>query len=150
MYQHYSAPGGFCFDANCGDDPIVNNTNFTTYNAVKKANQFYDYLNHMSQHYISDHLFVPMGDDFNYQNAKMNYESMDALISTFNSIYDNFTLIYSTPSNYVDALAAENIKWTVKKDDMFPYADDDNNFWSGYFTSRANDKEYTRRASYNY
>lgn len=32
---------------------------------------------------------------------------------------------------------------------MFPYADGMYSFWTGYFTSRANDKEYTRRGSHN-
>lgn len=42
---------------------------------------------------------------------------------------------------YVDGLASENIEWPTKYDDMFPYADDDVSYWTGYFTSRANDKE---------
>jgi hypothetical protein len=31
---------------------------------------------------------------------------------------------------------------------MFPYADNDLSFWTGYFTSRANDKKYMRDASH--
>jgi len=50
---------------------------------------------------------------------------------------------------YVDGLAAEKIEWPTKYDDMFPYADDDVSYWTGYFTSRANDKEYVRRGSHN-
>jgi hypothetical protein len=92
-----------------------------------------------------------MGDDFNYQNAKMNFESMDKLIYHFNAKYGpNVTLQYSTPSRYIDAINAENITWPTKYDDMMPYADGPDNFWSGYFSSRPNDKEYTRRASHNY
>jgi len=30
---------------------------------------------------------------------------------------------------------------------MFPYADNENSYWTGYFSSRANDKAYMRRAS---
>jgi hypothetical protein len=48
---------------------------------------------------------------------------------------------------YVDAVNAENIEWPTKYDDMFPYADNENSFWTGYFSSRANNKEYIRRAS---
>ncbi len=58
-------------------------------------------------------------------------------------------LEYSTPSRYLDALANANVKWPTKYDDMFPYADDPLSYWTGYFTSRANDKEYIRRASHN-
>ena len=37
---------------------------------------------------------------------------------------------------YLDALHAAGKQWTVKTDDMFPYADAPFNYWSGYFTSR--------------
>lgn len=32
---------------------------------------------------------------------------------------------------------------------MFPYADGDRDFWTGYFTSRANSKKQVRDASSN-
>lgn len=48
---------------------------------------------------------------------------------------------------YIDALSKNNIVWTTKQDDLFPYADSNNSFWTGYFTSRANDKGNFRRAS---
>jgi len=32
---------------------------------------------------------------------------------------------------------------------MFPYADNSLSFWTGYFTSRPNDKEYARVGSQN-
>jgi hypothetical protein len=33
---------------------------------------------------------------------------------------------------------------------MFPYSDCPDAYWTGYFSSRANDKEYIRRASHNF
>ena len=48
---------------------------------------------------------------------------------------------------YVDAQAAYDEEWPTKYDDMFPYADNENSFWTGYFSSRADDKEVIRRAS---
>ena len=41
--------------------------------------------------------------------------------------------MYSTPSIYTKYINEEaaNIKWTVKTDDFFPYADDPWNFWTG-------------------
>jgi len=72
------------------------------------------------------------------------------MISYFNQntgLENNIELIYSTPSMYVDAIAAENIEWPTKYDDLFPYADNEDSYWTGYFSSRANDKGYMRRAS---
>lgn len=90
-----------------------------------------------------------MGDDFQYANAKMNFKSMDRLIKGFNSRYGDIVLRYSTPSEYLDSISNQNIKWPTKYDDMFPYSDGDYSFWTGYFTSRANAKGYVRRGSSN-
>ena len=49
---------------------------------------------------------------------------------------------------YIDAVAAENITWPTKYDDIFPYADNEAAYWTGYFTSRANDKKYIRDAGH--
>ena len=90
-----------------------------------------------------------MGDDFQYSNARENFDSMDKLINYFNQQYTDVTLQYSTPSKYLQAIAQENVQWPTKYDDMFPYADGANSYWTGYFTSRANAKEYIRRGSHN-
>ena len=61
---------------------------------------------------------------------------------------DEFVFRYSTPSNYIDALKEyKEIKWPTKNDDMFPYEDKPDSFWTGYFSSRPNDKSLIRRAS---
>ena len=51
---------------------------------------------------------------------------------------------------YIDSVAEQNIVWTTKYDDGFPYADHDAAYWTGYFSSRANDKKYMRDASHNF
>jgi hypothetical protein len=60
----------------------------------------------------------------------------------------NIELIYSTPSRYVDAIAKQNIAWPTRYDDLLPYSDTLTSYWTGYFTSRANLKKYTRDASH--
>ena len=47
---------------------------------------------------------------------------------------------------YIDAIEKNKLAWTTKYDDIFPYADDENSFWTGYFTPQANDKGNFRRA----
>lgn len=58
-------------------------------------------------------------------------------------------MIYSTPSEYIDALINSNITWPVRYDDMFPYADQGEDYWSGYFTSRPTKKRHVREGSSN-
>lgn len=103
------------------------------------------------QYYNSNNIMITMGDDFRFQNAKQYFDSSNSLIDYYNENIGkdmNIELIYSTPSIYVDAVYADNLTWTTKYDDMFPYANNDVSYWTGYFTSRANDKEYIRRAEH--
>ena len=90
-----------------------------------------------------------MGCDFTFGNAKLNFESHDRLIEYFNSIYPNATIFYSTPSDYLDALIAQNLTFAVRYDDMFPYAEQEQDYWTGYYTSRANHKKQVRDGQAN-
>lgn len=49
---------------------------------------------------------------------------------------------------YIDAIKTENITWPIKYDDMFPYADNNVSYWTGYFTSKQNFKKYSRDTSH--
>ncbi|KAF8694238.1 hypothetical protein HU200_038373 [Digitaria exilis] len=55
--------------------------------------------------------------------------------------------LYSTPSIYTDAKYAANEQWPLKTNDFFPYADNPNGYWTGYFTSRPALKRYVRMMS---
>lgn len=92
---------------------------------------------------------VTMGCDFTYPNARMNFMSMDRLVDYFNSHYSDYQVLYSTPGIYLDAVKSQDLTYPVKYDDMFPYADGDKDYWTGYFTSRANSKKQVRDGSSN-
>lgn len=105
----------------------------------------------MADHYESDELFIVFGDDFRYMNAFQNFFYMDQMIEYMNKYHgDHYLFKYSTPSDYIDAINGKDIKWPTKYDDMFPYSDRPDAYWTGYFTSRSNDKEFIRRASSNF
>lgn len=145
LYHHYSAPPGFDFDTLGWDDPFITDERLTTFNADVKAQAFHDWITEQRAHYLSNNLIITMGDDFRFQNARKYFKSSSALIDYYNEHFGkkyNVELIYSTPSMYVDAVNAEKINWPTKYDDMFPYADERDGpaYWTGYFTSRANDK----------
>ena len=151
LFDHYSAPSGFDFDTLSNDDPFITDERLTTYNAPEKALKFHEWIMNQQQYYNSNNIMITMGDDFRFQNAKQYFDSSNSLIEYYNEHIGkdfNIELIYSTPSIYVDAVYADNLTWTTKYEDMFPYANNDVSYWTGYFTSRANDKEYIRRAEH--
>ena len=79
-------------------------------------------------------------------NAKEDFGNIDKLIDYVNKD-GRVQAFYSDPAQYARAKAAENITWTVKTDDFFPYADVPHGFWSGYFTSRPALKRFIRESS---
>ena len=151
LYAHYSSPSGLNFDVLDNDAPWINNEESKDFNGDTEGAMFAAYLTDKAEHYLTDDIFVLFGDDFRYMDAFKNYHNMDNMIEYMNKHYgDQFFLKYSTPSEYVDAIAAYNVTWPTKYDDMFPYADTPDSYWTGYFSSRANDKQQVRRASSNY
>lgn len=81
-------------------------------------------------------------------NAFFNYKNLDNLIGYMNKHHgDEYLFKYSTPSEYIDTIAKLNVSWPTKYDDLFPYSNEAGNYWTGYFTSRANLKGLIRRAS---
>ena len=106
MQDHYCWPTGFWYDERfAGDQPVVDNPNLETFNADAKSLRMYLYAKaKMAPHYQGNHVLVPMGCDFTYGNARMTFTSTDRLIRHFNSIFDDATVMYSTPSEYLKAL----------------------------------------------
>jgi hypothetical protein len=149
--QHYSAPQGFNWEINAGDPEWINNKTSENFNAPERANALMAILDERVSHQRHNHLFTMFGDDFEYKSASANYQNMDAMIEWMNENHgDKYIFKYSTPSDYIDAIAALDIAWPTKYDDMFPYADNENSYWTGYFTSRPNHKGYIRTASHKY
>ena len=147
LYNHYSSPPGLNFDI-LDQDTWFNDANSQVFNAPQKAKDFAAHLEERAAHYLTDHIFVLFGDDFRYMNAFQNYRYMDNMIEYMNQHYsDRFIIKYSTPSEYVDAISKLKVPWPTRYDDGFPYADSPQNYWTGYFTSRANNKAYIRHGS---
>ncbi|XP_035775636.1 lysosomal alpha-mannosidase-like [Anopheles albimanus] len=151
LYNHYSAPPGFCFDVLCNDDPLIDDNRSTDYNVQAKIDTFITWLEKMAESYRSNNLILTMGDDFNYMNAVMNFKNMDKLIKYTNarqSEGSKINALYSTPSCYLKAVHDANIEWPTKSDDFFPYESDYHSFWTGYYTSRPTQKRYEREGNH--
>jgi lysosomal alpha-mannosidase len=105
MRDHYCwIPGFWTDDKFDGDDPVESDETLETFNADYKTELMYNYVMEMVEGYQGNHMLVPMGCDFAFQNARLNFRSTDNLIDYFNSHVDNMTLLYSTPSMYLDSL----------------------------------------------
>ena len=49
-----------------------------------------------------NHVFIPMGGDFNYLQAEKNYKIMDIIIKKFNNDgHSNLHFFYSSPYCYI-------------------------------------------------
>lgn len=125
MQSTYEWPQGYWYDETTfgNRSPVVSDPNFTTFNADTKSKKLRDFILDKSGHYLGNHLMIPWGADFSYANARLTFRSEDNQIDYFNSVYDDITLIRSTPYMYLEALREQGIEWPVKTDDMFPYAD---------------------------
>ncbi|XP_058121282.1 lysosomal alpha-mannosidase-like [Anopheles ziemanni] len=151
LYNHYSAPPGFCFDILCNDDPMIDDKGSTDYNVKNRIDTFITWLEKMAESYRSNNLILSMGDDFNYMDAIMNFKNMDKLIKYTNERQaegSKINAFYSTPSCYVKAVHSANIDWPTKSDDFFPYESDYHSFWTGYYTSRPTQKRYEREGNH--
>ena len=147
---HYSNPSGFCWDIICEDEPINDDPRLEEYNVDEKINNFEKYVHdHLRYYKDQEHIMFTMGDDFQYQNARMNYKNMDKLIKHMNekSEENGIHLLYSTPSCYLNALQNGDEVYPYKSDDFFPYASGRNSYWTGYFTSRPSIKLQERLAA---
>jgi hypothetical protein len=146
----YGPPDGFNWDVLSDDAPWINDENSRDFNADSEAEKLDIHLRERVKHYKTDEIFILFGFDFQYMNAQYNYQNMDNMISYMNEHYaDKYHFKYSTPGTYTDALKKHNVAWPTKYDDMFPYSDNPDGYWTGYFSSRPNHKAYIRRASHN-
>ncbi|GBP87305.1 Lysosomal alpha-mannosidase [Eumeta japonica] len=80
LYNTYSPPSGFCFDVLCDDEPIVDDPQSPLYNVEARIAQFVSVCRNMSLAYRTDNVLLTMGEDFQYQDARMWYSNLDKLI----------------------------------------------------------------------
>ena len=139
----YGPPSSFCFDIGCRDAPIQDDPNLFDYNVDERVKTFINFTLEQAKHHRTSDIMLTMGSDFQYMNAKIWYKNMDKLMKYVNKD-SRVNAFYSTPSKFTKALYDADLKWDLKTDDFFPYADCPSCFWTGYFTSRPALKGYVR------
>jgi len=131
LHTHYSAPQGFDWEEH---SPTISSSNVGS-----RADALVNMLKGRAAHYRSSHLLVPFGDDFKFKNAQRQFSNMDQLINYINQNRGRYgvKIQYSTLSDYFQALQNDqNAKFPVYQGDFFPYADNEDSYWTGYYTTR--------------
>ncbi|XP_013414092.1 alpha-mannosidase 2 isoform X2 [Lingula anatina] len=109
-----------------------------------------------SQHYRHNVIFVPIGDDFRYNHLvewDQQYQNYKKLIDFVNSKENwNVKMQFGTLNDYFEALRnSKNSEIQIPETfpsfsgDFYSYTDRNNEYWTGYFTSRPYDKVLSRK-----
>ncbi|KAI4366760.1 hypothetical protein MLD38_022594 [Melastoma candidum] len=144
--ENYNPPNGFSYEVNDDSPTVQDDINLFGYNVQERVESFVATAVSQANITRTNHLMWTMGTDFNYQYAHTWFKQMDKLIHYVNED-GRVNALYSTPSIYTDAKHAAKEAWPLKTEDFFPYAEYENAYYTGYFTSRPALKGYVRTMS---
>lgn len=129
-------------------------------NVEERSFLLLDQYRKKSQLYGGDHnhniVLAPLGDDFRWQDMKEahnQFDNYEKLMEYMNSRQDwNVNIRFGTLKDYFELLEQqnENSNKTLEtlSGDFFTYADRQDHYWSGYFTSRVFYKRLDRLVEY--
>ncbi|KAG6574660.1 Lysosomal alpha-mannosidase [Phytophthora cinnamomi] len=144
IIDHYCPPGKFNYGNN--GNQIQDDADLHDYDVCDEVEQFVNNAKMRGGASKGNHVFIPMGCDFQFDNSRRWFKNMDKLIHYVNQDA-RVNVLYSNLSYYTDVKRAEGLTWSVKTDDFFPYASARDDYWSGFFTSRPTLKRFARVAN---
>jgi len=129
LHAHYDAPKGFKFNSSNG---------LTDQNKAQKSDEFIKIAQNWNKDYgNTNHVLMPMGGDFQYQESELWFSNMDKLIKEINATHPDIDIFYSTPNCYIYEVNRLNKTYETREVDYL-------NYWVGYYTSSPALKRYDR------
>ncbi|EAL68302.1 hypothetical protein DDB_G0278259 [Dictyostelium discoideum AX4] len=149
IYPNASNPNqslttGFDFESDPTQNPPINQSNI-----YERAAVFVEIMQQRSQLYRHNNLLIPFGNDFRFQNASLEFDNMDKLITYINSNSSwGVTIQYATlneyfekvesiepPVEYADIVGQDLFVYTMCLASDYQAFNTCANWWSGYYTS---------------
>jgi Glycosyl hydrolases family 38 N-terminal domain/Alpha mannosidase middle domain/Glycosyl hydrolases family 38 C-terminal domain len=139
-------PVGHAPNVNCpwGKPPQA----ITETNVVERALLLLDQYKKKANLYRGRVVLAPLGDDFRYQTAQEAEDQFNNYQKIFDYINDNVPGVqiqFGTLSEYFKAAMVGSFEPPLLKGSFFTYSDVNQDYWSGYFTSRVFDKALDRQ-----
>ena len=69
-----------------------------------------------------EHTYLTFGCDYAFVQASGNYMVMDLMMKEWQNQFPDIEMFYSTPKKYVEEIKKTDEKWSIRKDDTFPYS----------------------------
>ena len=118
----------------------------TQENVAERALLLLDQYRKKAELYRSNAVLIPLGDDFRYQSlseAEHQFKNHQAIHDYINQHVDGVEIKFGTLGEYFQAVMG-TFNPPMLKGSFFTYSDVNQDYWSGYFTSRVFDKALDR------
>ena len=144
--EHYESPSGFDWEKNPdpSQDPAPP---VTSANVQAMSDAYVQVALERSMHYRGKSVLVPFGQDFRFQNASLQFDNMDAIVSFVNRNKKRYTekhgrdvsIRYSTLADYFDGLHDEKLTFPRREESsLLPLVDGGHRAWTGFYSGYPN------------
>jgi hypothetical protein len=124
----------------------------TPSNVEERATTLLHQYRSKALHFKHNNVLIPLGDDFKYKTLEMTLDIFNNYQTLFDHINSNpkfqVDIKFATLSEYFNAIHSSmdaSLSFPVYNGDFFTYSDRENEYWSGYFTTRPYVKSLSRQ-----